>query len=273
MKLITGAVIPAFNRNSRRKTCMLDQSAAPQSASARVSPYEFTNSDLTRRLDERYREGIEQVDLLMRTENVTSHGKFFSPTTSRRTRATHRRARRSWSPRTSPRSRTSTRAQRALIMVVLMTASAYASIWRLPTPTAPPVTQARQGLLRSTCSSARPEARPEIARPTSSRISKRSCARSRTSARRLDNYATTSRTLQGDHAETLIETGSAWVGSPTEVRDQIEASTILRWLRLRLTQVNFHLFPTPNRCVRSPSSAKKSSAFQRRRRPMKRYSC
>lgn len=42
-------------------------------------PYEFRNFKISR--DDsiaRYREGVEQVDLLLRTENATSRGRFFS---------------------------------------------------------------------------------------------------------------------------------------------------------------------------------------------------
>jgi len=90
MKLITGAVIPAFNHPLKiaGELGMLDAISNGRllvGFGRAFLPHEFRRFQVSR--DEsvaRFREGIEQVDLLLRQENVTSHGRFhsFTDTTS-----------------------------------------------------------------------------------------------------------------------------------------------------------------------------------------------
>ena len=90
MKLITGAVIPAFNHPLKiaGELGMLDAISAGRlhvGFGRAFLPHEFRRFEVSR--DEsiaRFREGIEQVDLLLSQENVTSHGRFhsFEDTTS-----------------------------------------------------------------------------------------------------------------------------------------------------------------------------------------------
>lgn len=90
MKLITGAVIPAFNHPLKvaGELGMLDAMSEGRlyvGFGRAFLPHEFRRFEVSR--DEsraRFIEGIEQVDLLLREENVTSHGRFhsFEDTTS-----------------------------------------------------------------------------------------------------------------------------------------------------------------------------------------------
>jgi alkanesulfonate monooxygenase SsuD/methylene tetrahydromethanopterin reductase-like flavin-dependent oxidoreductase (luciferase family) len=84
MKLITGAVIPAFNHPLKiaGELGMLDAISNGRlmvGFGRAFLPHEFRRFEVSR--DEsiaRFREGMEQVDLLLREENVTSHGRFHS---------------------------------------------------------------------------------------------------------------------------------------------------------------------------------------------------
>jgi alkanesulfonate monooxygenase SsuD/methylene tetrahydromethanopterin reductase-like flavin-dependent oxidoreductase (luciferase family) len=82
MKLITGAVIPAFNHPLKiaGELGMLDaiSNGRVMAGFGRAFlPHEFHRFGISRDESQaRFREGIEQVDLLLRTEDATSHGAF-----------------------------------------------------------------------------------------------------------------------------------------------------------------------------------------------------
>ncbi len=81
-RLVTGAVLPAFNNPLKLagEIAMLDAISGGRldvGFARAFLPHEFRR--FARSPDEsvaRYREGIEQVDLLLRAENVTHHGRF-----------------------------------------------------------------------------------------------------------------------------------------------------------------------------------------------------
>jgi len=81
-RLVTGAVLPAFNNPLKLagEIAMLDAISGGRldvGFARAFLPHEFRR--FARSPDEsvaRYREGIEQVDLLLREENVTHHGRF-----------------------------------------------------------------------------------------------------------------------------------------------------------------------------------------------------
>jgi alkanesulfonate monooxygenase SsuD/methylene tetrahydromethanopterin reductase-like flavin-dependent oxidoreductase (luciferase family) len=81
-RLVTGAVLPAFNHPLKLagEIGMLDAISAGRldvGFARAFLPHEFRR--FGRSADEsmaRFREGIEQVDLLLRSENVTHHGRF-----------------------------------------------------------------------------------------------------------------------------------------------------------------------------------------------------
>ena len=82
MRLVTGAIIPAFNNPLKvaAEIAMLDgicDGRLDVGFARAFLPHEFRRFKISP--DEsvaRYREGIEQIDLLLRQENVTHHGQF-----------------------------------------------------------------------------------------------------------------------------------------------------------------------------------------------------
>jgi alkanesulfonate monooxygenase SsuD/methylene tetrahydromethanopterin reductase-like flavin-dependent oxidoreductase (luciferase family) len=84
MKLVTGAVIPAFNHPLKiaGELGMLDAISGGRLMAGfgrAFLPHEFKRFGVSRDESQaRFREGIEQVDLLLTTENATSHGQFHS---------------------------------------------------------------------------------------------------------------------------------------------------------------------------------------------------
>jgi alkanesulfonate monooxygenase SsuD/methylene tetrahydromethanopterin reductase-like flavin-dependent oxidoreductase (luciferase family) len=84
MKLITGAVIPAFNHPLKiaGELGMLDAISNGRLMAGfgrAFLPHEFRRFGISRDESQaRFREGMAQVDLLLREENVTSHGEFHS---------------------------------------------------------------------------------------------------------------------------------------------------------------------------------------------------
>ena len=82
VRLVTGAVIPAFNHPLKiaGEIGMLDGISGGRidvGFARAYLPHEFRRFGVSPNESvERYREGIEQVDLLLREENVTHHGKF-----------------------------------------------------------------------------------------------------------------------------------------------------------------------------------------------------
>lgn len=259
MKLITGAVIPAFNHPVRtaEDLCMLDAISGGRlqvGFGRGFLPYEFTNFKISRDDSiERYREGVEQVDLLMRTENATSHGKFFSfdnittyprPTQSPRppfmvaaniTEESYEYAGRNghW------------------IMVVPMTASRlreYLETYHQAYRAAGHPGRGKVFLSFHMFVDPDPRRAREIARPHVESYFKAIMRSIKDIGTTLsDNYKGYEK--QAEHfkaitLETLIETGSAWVGSPAEVRDQIESfNDACGGFDYASLQVNFHLLP------------------------------
>src|SRR5487761_2232556 len=81
-RLVTGAVLPAFNNPLKLagEIGMLDAISGGRfdvGFARAFLPHEFRRSNISP--DEsvaRYREGIEQIDLLLREESVTHHGRF-----------------------------------------------------------------------------------------------------------------------------------------------------------------------------------------------------
>jgi alkanesulfonate monooxygenase SsuD/methylene tetrahydromethanopterin reductase-like flavin-dependent oxidoreductase (luciferase family) len=84
MKLITGAVIPAFNHPLKMagELGMLDAMSNGRlmvGFGRAFLPHEFKNFEISRDDSQaRFREGIEQIELLLSEENVTSRGRFHS---------------------------------------------------------------------------------------------------------------------------------------------------------------------------------------------------
>jgi alkanesulfonate monooxygenase SsuD/methylene tetrahydromethanopterin reductase-like flavin-dependent oxidoreductase (luciferase family) len=82
MRLVTGAVLPVFNHPLKLagEIAMLDAISGGRldvGFARAFLPHEFRRFGISPDESvERYREGIEQVDLLLRTENVTHRGKF-----------------------------------------------------------------------------------------------------------------------------------------------------------------------------------------------------
>jgi alkanesulfonate monooxygenase SsuD/methylene tetrahydromethanopterin reductase-like flavin-dependent oxidoreductase (luciferase family) len=82
MRLVTGAVLPVFNHPLKLagEIAMLDAISGGRldvGFARAFLPHEFRRFGISPNESvERYREGIEQVDLLLRTENVTHLGKF-----------------------------------------------------------------------------------------------------------------------------------------------------------------------------------------------------
>ena len=82
MRLVTGAVLPVFNHPLKLagEIAMLDAISGGRldvGFARAFLPHEFRRFGISPNESvERYREGIEQVDLLLRTENVTHRGKF-----------------------------------------------------------------------------------------------------------------------------------------------------------------------------------------------------
>jgi len=259
MQLITGAVIPAFNHPVRvaEGLAMLD---AISNGRLQVGfgrgflPYEFANFKISR--DDsiaRFREGMEQVDLLLREENATSHGRFHSfdnITTQPR-------------PTQKPRPPFFVAANITeesyeyagrhghSIMVVPMTATRlrqlleiYHDAYRAAGhPGRGKVFLSFHMFVDPDGQRARDVARPHV--ESYFRAVMRSLEG--IAAQPSDNYKGYEK--QREHLaaitlDSLIESGGAFVGSPAEVREQItrfrEASGGFDYASL---QVNFHLLP------------------------------
>src|SRR5665213_815223 len=82
MRLITGAILPIFNHPLKLagEIGMLDAISDGRldvGFARAFLPHEFRRFGISpNESSARYREGIEQIDLLLRTENVTHHGQF-----------------------------------------------------------------------------------------------------------------------------------------------------------------------------------------------------
>jgi alkanesulfonate monooxygenase SsuD/methylene tetrahydromethanopterin reductase-like flavin-dependent oxidoreductase (luciferase family) len=82
MRLITGAILPIFNNPLKLagEIGMLDAISDGRldvGFARAFLPHEFRRFGISpNESSARYREGIEQIDLLLRTENVTHHGQF-----------------------------------------------------------------------------------------------------------------------------------------------------------------------------------------------------
>ncbi len=237
LRIVTGAVLPAFNNplKTAGELGMLDAISEGRldiGFARAFLPHEFRRFGISPDESvERFREGVEQIDLLLREENVTHHGKFHDivETTS------------------MPRPTQKPRPKFYVAATVNEESFAFAgrmgySVMAIPMagPTMKPILDAYRNAWRQAGhpgngeimlafhmfvdrdgQRARRLAKPRIESYLSAIVEASSDWIKGTSSKDYPGYDKMVYKLQAETFETQVESGSAWVGTPEEVRATI----------------------------------------------------
>ena len=259
MKLIAGAVIPAFN-NPLKVAGELGMIDAMSNGRLMVGfgrgflPHEFRRFGISRdESQERFREGIEQVALLLEGENVTSHGAFhaFEKTTTLPRPTQRRRPQFFVALNTTPSSYEYAGRNGHYIMSVPMVATqlcknfeAYQKAWTAAGhPGRGKIFLAFHMFVDADGDRARTVARKHVEAYFHSLIEATAGLDTELSSN-YEGYEKKREQYAELNLEKLIANGGAWVGSPAEVRDQIARfSEAVGGFDFAALQVNFHTLP------------------------------
>ena len=260
MRLVTGAVIPAFNHPLKlaAEIAMLDgicDGRLDVGFARAFIPAEFTHFGIP--IDEsveRYREAIEQIDLLLRTEDVTHYGTFhsFEHVTSL--------------PRPTQRPRPK------FIIAATVTPESFEFAGRngyglMVNPLSAPRLRELSALYRKAYVDAGHPGNGEIMLAFHMFVDDDGDRARRIAKPHIEGYfrslaeasagwggGTTSRAYKGYDKkfdairaltfESLVESGAAWIGTPADVRDAIaRLDEAVGGFDVASLQVNFHLLP------------------------------
>lgn len=257
MKLITGAVIPAFNHPLKiaGELGMLDAMSDGRlmvGFGRAFLPHEFARFGVSR--DEshaRFREGMDQIVRLLTEENVTSHGQFHSfESTTTLPRPTQRRIQFFIAANSTDASYEYAGEQGFYIMAIPMIAEqlrshldVYHNAWKKAGhPGRGKVFLAFHMFVDRDSARARRIAGAEVESYFQSIV--KATAGMETFSKDYAGYEKQRDMFAKFNIDNLIKNGAAWVGSPDEVCAQIERySQACGGFDIASMQVNFHMLP------------------------------
>jgi alkanesulfonate monooxygenase SsuD/methylene tetrahydromethanopterin reductase-like flavin-dependent oxidoreductase (luciferase family) len=259
-RLITGAIIPAFNNPLKLagEIAMLDGISGGRAdiGFARAFlPHEFRIFGVSP--DEsvaRYREGIEQIDRLLCEENVTSKGRFhaFENVTSLPRPVQHPRPKFYVAATFTPESFTYAGEMGYSLMAIPMASdkleqllAAYRAAWRAAGhPGNGEVMLAFHMFVDEDGERARRVAKPHIESYFRSLLSAASEWTTGASSADYKDYDKKYLHLKAQTMESMIQSGSALIGTPDEVKRQLERlHERIGGFEHASLQVNFHVLP------------------------------
>lgn len=259
-RLVTGAIIPAFNNPLKvaAEIAMLDgicDGRLDVGFARAFLPHEFRRFGISP--DEsvaRYREGIEQIDLLLREENVTHHGRFHTleGVTSLPRPTQKPRPKFYVAATVTPETFEYAGRNGYSIMAVPMAAdklretlAIYRDAYRAAGhPGDGEVMLALHMFVDEDGERARRIARPNIEGYFHSLLEAAKDWTEGTTSTDYKGYDKKYERLGQQTLESLIETGGALIGSPDEVRAQLERlNAEIGGFEHASLQVNFHLLP------------------------------
>ena len=259
-RLVTGACIPAFN-NPLKLAAEIAELDGISDGRVDVGfaraflPHEFRTFGISP--DEsvaRYREGIEQIDLLLREENVTHHGQFHSfDNVTSLPRPTQRPRPKFYVAATFTRESFEYAGRMGYsIMAIPMAAEklretlvAYRDAYRAAGhPGEGEVMLALHMFVDEDGERARRIARPQIDAYFRSLLEAANDWTTGTSSSDYKDYDKKYERLSQQTMESLIESGSALIGTPAEARESLIAlNERIGGFEHASLQVNFHLLP------------------------------
>jgi alkanesulfonate monooxygenase SsuD/methylene tetrahydromethanopterin reductase-like flavin-dependent oxidoreductase (luciferase family) len=258
MKLITGAVIPAFN-NPLKIAGELGMLDAMSNGRLMVGfgraflPHEFTRFGVSR--DEshaRFREGMDQIVRLLTEENVTSHGQFHSfENTTTLPRPTQERLQFFIAANSTVSSYEYAGENGYYIMAIPMVAEqlkshleTYRNAWKKAGHAGRgKVFLAFHMFVDPDSARARRIAGAQVESYFKS-IVRATEGMDTVKSKDYAGYEKQREMFSKFNIDTLIDNGAAWVGSPAEVRSQIESySEACGGFDYASLQVNFHTLP------------------------------
>jgi alkanesulfonate monooxygenase SsuD/methylene tetrahydromethanopterin reductase-like flavin-dependent oxidoreductase (luciferase family) len=259
-RLVTGAIIPAFNNPLKvaGEIAMLDgiSGGRVDAGFARAFlPHEFRIFGVSP--DEsvaRYREGMEQIDRLLREENVTSEGRFHSfENVTSLPRPVQRPRPKFYVAATFTRESFAYAGEMGHSLMAIPMASdkleqllgAYRAAWRAAGhPGNGEVMLAFHMFVDENGERARRVAKPQIESYFRSLLSAASEWTTGTSSVDYKDYDKKYVQLKAQTMESMIESGSALIGTPEEVRRQLERlHERVGGFEHASLQVNFHVLP------------------------------
>lgn len=259
-RLVTGAIIPAFNNPLKvaAEIAMLDgicDGRLDVGFARAFLPHEFRRFGISP--DEsvaRYREGVEQIDLLLREENVTHHGRFHQlENVTSLPRPTQKPRPKFYVAATvTPETFDYAGRHGYSIMAVPMAANklretlgAYRDAYRAAGhPGDGEVMLAFHMFVHEDGARAREIARPNIEGYFHSLLEAAKDWTEGTTSTDYKDYDKKYERLGQQTMDTMIASGSALIGTPAEVRSQLEElNERLGGFEHASLQVNFHLLP------------------------------
>ena len=259
-RLVTGAVIPAFNHPLKlaaeiAKLDGISDGRLDVGFARAFLPVEFKNFDIP--LDEsveRYREGIEQIDLLLRQESATHRGRFhsFENATSLPRPTQQPRPKFFIAATVTPESFEFAGTHGYSLMVNPLSAprlrelsALYRKAYRdAGHPGNGEVMLAFHMFVDRDGDRARAIARPQLEGYFRALAEAASGWGSGTTSSAYRGYDQKFASIQAQTFESLVDGGAAWIGTPAEVRETIARFTeAVGGFEIASLQVNFHLLP------------------------------
>lgn len=237
LRIVTGAILPVFNNPLKLagEIGMLDAISGGRldvGVARAFLPHEFRRFGISP--DEsfaRFREGIEQIDLLLREENVTHHGQFHDIVeTTSLPRPTQKPRPKFYVAATVNEESFAYAGRNGYSLMAIPMAGptmrpildAYRKAWReAGHPGKGEVMLAFHMLVDRDGARARRLAKPRIESYLNAIVGASSDWATGTSSKDYPGYDKMVEKLRAETFETQVESGSAWVGTPEEVRASI----------------------------------------------------
>ena len=260
VRIITGALLPVFN-NPLKMAGEIGMADAISGGRLDVGfaraflPHEFERFGISPDESvERYREGIEQIDLLLTRENVSSTGKFhsFPPTTSLPRPTQKPRPKFYVASIASPDSFAFAGRMGYSVMAIPLAGAkmrtlldTYRAAWReAGHPGNGEVMIAYHMVCNEDGAKAREIARPKLHAYLHSLVNAASGWISGVTSKDYPGYDKVIEGLKTTTMESLIASNAAWIGSPDEIRENIlRAQEETGGFEHASLQVNFHTMP------------------------------